>query len=72
MLASCALDRALIHPLARRIQRVVTMEGALWPVDSAPLFSGLADQDISVPLLRIGIPDKSGSRHRSKARSRLG
>jgi 1-deoxy-D-xylulose-5-phosphate synthase len=53
------LDQALIHPLARRIQRVVTMEeGALAGGFGAAVLESLSDQDISVPLLRIGIPDK--------------
>ena len=52
------LDQALIHPLARRIQRVVTMEeGALAGGFGAAVLESLSDQDISVPLLRIGIPD---------------
>lgn len=53
------LDQALIHPLARRIQRVVTMEeGALAGGLGSAVLESLSDQDISVPLLRIGIPDK--------------
>ena len=53
------LDQALIHPLARRIRRVVTMEeGALAGGFGAAVLESLSDQDISVPLLRIGIPDK--------------
>jgi 1-deoxy-D-xylulose-5-phosphate synthase len=49
----------LIHPLARRIRRVVTMEeGALAGGFGAAVLESLSDQDISIPLLRIGIPDK--------------
>ena len=53
------LDQALIHPLARRIRRVVTMEeGALPGGFGAAVLESLSDQDISVPVLRIGIPDQ--------------
>ena len=53
------LDQALIHPLARRIRRVVTMEeGALSGGFGAAVLESLSDQDICVPVLRIGIPDQ--------------
>ncbi len=53
------LDQALIHPLARRIGKLVTMEeGALAGGFGACVVESLTDQDISVPTLRIGIPDK--------------
>ena len=53
------LDQALIHPLARRIRRVVTMEeGALAGGFGAAVLESLNDQDICVPVLRIGIPDQ--------------
>ena len=49
----------MIHPLARRIRRVVTMEeGALPGGFGAAVLESLSDQDISVPVLRIGIPDQ--------------
>ncbi|BEV36189.1 1-deoxy-D-xylulose-5-phosphate synthase [Synechococcus sp. M16CYN] len=53
------LDQALIHPLARRIQRVVTMEeGTLSGGFGAAVLESLNDHDINVPVLRIGIPDQ--------------
>lgn len=53
------LDQALIHPLARRITRVVTMEeGALPGGFGAAVLESLIDQDINVSMLRIGIPDQ--------------
>ena len=53
------LDQALIHPLARRIPRVVTMEeGALPGGFGAAVLESLTDQDINVSMLRIGIPDQ--------------
>ena len=53
------LDQALIHPLARRIRRVVTMEeGALAGGFGAAVLESLSDQDICIPVLRIGIPDQ--------------
>ena len=53
------LDQALIHPLARRIPRVVTMEeGALPGGFGAAVLESLIDQDINVSMLRIGIPDQ--------------
>ena len=53
------LDEALIHPLARRIGRVVTMEeGALAGGFGAAVLESLNDRDINPSLLRIGIADQ--------------
>ena len=53
------LDQALIHPLCRRIKRVVTMEeGALAGGFGAAVLESLSDQDINVSMLRLGIPDQ--------------
>ena len=53
------LDQALIHPLARRVSRVVTMEeGTLSGGFGAAVLESLNDHDINVPVLRIGIADQ--------------
>ncbi len=53
------LDQALIHPLARRIGKVVTMEeGTLLGGFGSAVVESFVDQDLQVPTLRIGIPDK--------------
>ena len=53
------LDQAIIHPLARRVSRVVTMEeGTLSGGFGAAVLESLNDHDINVPVLRIGIPDQ--------------
>jgi 1-deoxy-D-xylulose-5-phosphate synthase len=53
------LDQALIHPLARRIGKVVTMEeGTLLGGFGSAIVESFSDQDLLVPTLRIGIPDK--------------
>lgn len=53
------LDQDLILPLARRIGRVVTMEeGALPGGFGAAVVESLNDNDVLVPVLRIGIPDQ--------------
>ncbi len=53
------LDQALIHPLARRIKKVVTMEeGTLLGGFGAAILESLSDQNIYVPVIRLGIPDK--------------
>ncbi|QNI94429.1 1-deoxy-D-xylulose-5-phosphate synthase [Synechococcus sp. A15-127] len=53
------LDEELIHPLARRIGMVVTMEeGALPGGFGAAVLESLNDRDINPSLLRIGIPDQ--------------
>ena len=52
------LDEALIAPLARRIGRVVTMEeGSLAGGFGAAVVEALSDQEVLVPVLRLGIPD---------------
>ena len=52
------LDQGLIHPLARRIGKIVTMEeGALAGGFGAAVLESLNDQGITVPMLRFGIPD---------------
>lgn len=53
------LDESLIHPLARRIGKVVTIEeGTLEGGFGAAIVESMNDEDIHVPTLRIGIPDK--------------
>ena len=53
------LDEQLLHPLATRIKRVVTMEeGALAGGFGAAVLESLSDHDIQVSMLRIGIPDQ--------------
>ncbi|AAP99972.1 MULTISPECIES: 1-deoxy-D-xylulose-5-phosphate synthase [Prochlorococcus] len=53
------LDQGLIHPLARRIGKVVTMEeGTLLGGFGSAIVESFADQDIAVSTYRIGIPDK--------------
>ena len=53
------LDEELLHPLARKIKRVVTMEeGALDGGFGAAVLESLSDNDIPVSMLRIGIPDQ--------------
>ncbi len=53
------LDQALIHPLVRRIRKVVTMEEAALPGGfGAAVLESLNDQNLLVPFLRIGIPDQ--------------
>ncbi|MGL6135519.1 MAG: transketolase C-terminal domain-containing protein, partial [Prochlorococcaceae cyanobacterium] len=52
------LDEALILPMARRIGRMVTMEeGALPGGFGAAVVESLNDNGVTVPVLRIGIPD---------------
>ena len=52
------LDEALIAPLARRIGRVVTMEeGSLAGGFGSAVVEALSDQEVLVPVLRLGIPD---------------
>jgi 1-deoxy-D-xylulose-5-phosphate synthase len=52
------LDEALIAPLARRTGRVVTMEeGCLAGGFGAAVVEALSDQEVLVPVLRLGIPD---------------
>ena len=53
------LDQALINPLARRIEKVVTMEeGTLEGGFGSAVVESLIDEDILVSTLRIGIPDQ--------------
>jgi 1-deoxy-D-xylulose-5-phosphate synthase len=53
------LDQALIHPLARRIGKVVTMEeGALAGGFGAAVLESFSDHNILVPMFRLGIPDQ--------------
>ncbi len=53
------LDKTLIHPLARRIGKVVTMEeGALPGGFGSAIVESLSDENIFVSTLRIGIPDQ--------------
>ncbi len=53
------LDEALIHPLARRIGKVVTLEeGAIAGGFGGAVVESLNDEEIHVPTLRIAIPDK--------------
>ena len=53
------LDQSLIHPLARRIGKIVTMEeGALPGGFGSAVIESLSDQDLLIPTFRIGIPDK--------------
>ncbi len=53
------LDEQLLHPLARSIKRVVTMEeGALAGGFGAAVLESFSDHDIPVSMLRIGIPDQ--------------
>ncbi|MBD2038867.1 1-deoxy-D-xylulose-5-phosphate synthase [Leptolyngbya sp. FACHB-321] len=53
------LDTELILPLAQSIGRVVTLEEGCLPGGfGSAIAEALLDADISVPLTRIGIPDK--------------
>lgn len=53
------LDMDLIAPLAQRIGRVVTLEeGCLIGGFGSAIAEALLDQDIAVPVTRIGIPDQ--------------
>ncbi len=53
------LDQALIHPFARRLNKLVTMEeGALPGGFGSAVVESLTDQEIHISTLRIGIPDK--------------
>ena len=52
------LDEELILPLAKKIKKVVTMEeGTLIGGFGSAIVELLNDNDINVPVLRIGIPD---------------
>ncbi|WP_320674708.1 1-deoxy-D-xylulose-5-phosphate synthase [Prochlorococcus sp. MIT 1341] len=53
------LDQSLIHPIARRIGKLVTIEeGAIAGGFGAAVVESLVDQNILIPTLRIAIPDK--------------
>ncbi len=53
------LDQALIHPLARRIGKVVTIEeGALAGGFGSAVVESFSDQEMIIPTFRLGIPDK--------------
>ncbi|MBD2089413.1 1-deoxy-D-xylulose-5-phosphate synthase [Microcoleus sp. FACHB-1515] len=53
------IDSELIHPLAAQIGRVVTLEeGCLMGGFGSAIAESLLDADISVPVTRIGVPDK--------------
>ena len=53
------LDEKLIHPLSRRIGKVVTMEeGTLLGGFGSAVIESLSDNNIQATTLRIGIPDK--------------
>jgi len=53
------LDETLLLPMARRIGLVVTMEeGCLAGGFGAAVLEAFQDNDLLVPLLRIGIPDR--------------
>ena len=53
------LDESLIHPLAKRIGRVVTIEeGALPGGFGSAVVESLSDKDLFIRTLRIGIPDQ--------------
>ncbi len=53
------LDQSLINPLAGKIGKVVTMEeGAIAGGFGSAVLESFADENIHVPTLRIGIPDK--------------
>ena len=52
------LDTALIHPLAQRIGRVVTMEeGTIQGGFGSAVLESLQDAEMQLPVMRIGIPD---------------
>ncbi len=53
------LDQALIHPLARRIGKMVTLEeGTLSGGFGAAVLESLSDHEIQIQTLRLGIPDQ--------------
>ena len=52
------LDSELILPLARKIKKVVTMEeGTIIGGFGSAIVELLNDNDIHIPVLRLGIPD---------------
>tara|TARA_Y100001968_G_scaffold58635_1_gene49722 strand:+ start:9624 stop:11552 length:1929 start_codon:yes stop_codon:yes gene_type:complete len=53
------LDEELIHPIARRIGKVVTMEeGTISGGFGSAVVESFSDKNLLIPTLRIGIPDK--------------
>jgi 1-deoxy-D-xylulose-5-phosphate synthase len=53
------LDTELILPLARQVRRVVTLEeGCRMGGFGSAVAEALLDADVTVPLTRIGVPDK--------------
>ena len=52
------LDKALLHPLAQRIGRVVTMEeGSLEGGFGSAVIESLQESQLLLPVMRLGIPD---------------
>ena len=52
------LDTALLHPLAQRIGRIVTMEeGSLEGGFGAAVIESLQEAELHLPVMRLGIPD---------------
>jgi 1-deoxy-D-xylulose-5-phosphate synthase len=53
------LDEALIHPMAERIGKLVTMEeGALPGGFGSAVLESIQEKGLAIPMLRIGIPDQ--------------
>ena len=53
------LDEALIHPMAQKIGKIVTMEeGALAGGFGSAVLESLQEKGLAIPMLRIGIPDR--------------
>jgi 1-deoxy-D-xylulose-5-phosphate synthase len=53
------LDEALIHPMAERIGKIVTMEeGALPGGFGSAVLESIQEKGLAIPMLRIGIPDQ--------------
>ena len=52
------LDTALLHPLAQRVGRIVTMEeGSLEGGFGAAVIESLQEAELHLPVMRLGIPD---------------
>ena len=52
------LDTALLHPLAKRIGRLVTMEeGSLQGGFGSAVIESLQESELHLPVMRLGIPD---------------
>ena len=53
------LDEALIHPMAQKMGKIVTMEeGALAGGFGSAVLESLQEKGLAIPMLRIGIPDR--------------